>query len=222
MFKVLVAEDDIYLSGIIKEFLEGAGFMVKTAPNGEIAYNEFCENHYDILLADIMMPKVDGNELVERIKKKKKDFPVIMLTALDKIGDKTRSFENGADDYLTKPVDFAELKLRINALLRRYNIAFEKIISHKNAKLDYNRLTLEICGAEAELTKKEFLLLYKLVASPGRIFSREQLLDEIWGYDTYSIERTVDVHINKIREKLSGSEIEVQTVRGLGYKAVLK
>ena len=222
MFKILLAEDDVNLRNLLIEYLESIGFKVQPAINGLAAYKLFVSSHFDMLITDIMMPEMDGNELVRKIKSKHPDFPIIVLTALDTITDKEKSYENGADDYLTKPLNFVELKLRINAVLRRYDVINEKILVHKGTRLDYNRFSLTVSKKEIELTKKEFLLLYRLFSAPGRIFTREQLLNEIWGYDTYSIDRTVDVHINKIRGKLDPREVEIISVRGLGYKAVLK
>lgn len=145
-----------------------------------------------------------------------------MLTALDTIEDKKRCFEGGADDYLTKPVDFDELALRINALFRRYRISALQSICHRDFVLDYQAKTLFVGAEPIELTKKEFLLLYMLASMPGRIYGRTKILDEVWGEDSVSIDRTVDVHINRLREKLKTAPVEIVTVRGLGYKAVLK
>lgn len=169
-----------------------------------------------------MMPVMDGDELTRAIKTENADLPVIMLTALSTIGDKKKSFEGGADDYLTKPVDFDELELRIRALLRRYGRVSKQKIQTGNTELDFISKTLKINSVLIETTKKEFLLLYTLFSSLGRIFSRAQLLDEIWGMDSESLERTVDVHISKLREKLAQSDVEIISVRGLGYKAERK
>ena len=222
MFKILLAEDDENLRKLLKKHLVINGYEVTECVDGLDASEKFESKHFDLLITDIMMPRMDGNELVNFIKERKKDFPIIMLTALDTIFDKRKSFESGADDYMTKPVNFEELILRMSALLRRYNIVNTKVLSHKNTVLDYDKKIVRIDGKEKELTKKEFLLLFKLMSSPDKIFSRAQLLDEIWGFDSYSIERTVDVHITKIREKLNSSDVEVISVRGLGYKAVFK
>ena len=222
MFKILLAEDDENLRKLLKKHLVINGYEVAECVDGLDASEKFESKHFDLLITDIMMPRMDGNELVNFIKERKKDFPIIMLTALDTIFDKRKSFESGADDYMTKPVNFEELILRMSALLRRYNIVNTKVLSHKNTVLDYDKKIVRIDGKEKELTKKEFLLLFKLMSSPDKIFSRAQLLDEIWGFDSYSIERTVDVHITKIREKLNSSDVEVISVRGLGYKAVFK
>lgn len=222
MFKILLAEDDQNLNRLIEKNLTRGGYEVITCFNGEQALKSFGTEKVDILVTDIMMPKMDGNTLIKEIKAIKSDFPVIMLTALDDIISKKKSFLGGADDYMTKPVDYEELLLRISALLRRYQIVNQKNILHGNVTLQYDAKCLLIDNKNIELTKKEFLLLYMLMASPGRIYSRAQILDEIWGFDSDSFERTVDVHVNKIREKTLNSSVEITTVRGLGYKAILK
>ena len=168
------------------------------------------------------MPVMDGDELTRAIKTENADLPVIILTALSAIGDKKKSFEGGADDYLTKPVDFDELELRIRALLRRYGRVSRQKIQIGNTELDFISKTLKVNSVLIETTKKEFLLLYTLVSSLDRIFSRTQLLDEIWGMDSESLERTVDVHACKLREKLFQSDVTILSVRGLGYKAKRK
>jgi DNA-binding response OmpR family regulator len=145
-----------------------------------------------------------------------------MLTALDTFNDKEKGFTSGADDYLVKPVDMNELVLRVKALLRRYKIVSENKYEYKSIKIDYQKQMLEIDNEIIELTTKEFQLLYKLISSPNRIFTREQLMNEIWGFDSESYERTVDTHIKRLREKLITNDFEIITVRGLGYKVVLK
>lgn len=221
MFKILIAEDDVNMNRLINNNLTDRGYSVVCAYDGKQAQALFDAQKPDLLVTDIMMPVVDGVTLVKRIKKECPNFPVIMLTALDTIEDKKESFESGADDYISKPVNFDELALRINALLRRYRLVTLSDITHKKIKLDYAAKNLTIDNAPIELTKKEFLLLYMLLSSPERIFSRTQILDEVWGYESESFERTVDVHINKLREKLQNSSVEIVTVRGLGYKGVL-
>lgn len=221
MFNILIAEDDYHLNRLIYHNLSEKGFNVVACYNGKEALAFLESQKADLLITDIMMPETDGVALVKQLKKEQPDFPVIILTALEAIEDKKICFECGADDYIVKPVDFEELLLRINALLRRYRFVTLKDISHKEIDLNYIGKRLTINRAPVELTKKEFLLLYMLMSSPGKIFSRTQILDEVWGYETESFERTVDVHINKLREKLSGCSVEIVTVRGLGYKAVL-
>lgn len=222
MTVILVAEDDVNLNYLITKGLKDKGFEVLSCFDGSQAIECLDRQKVDLLVSDIMMPGTDGVSLVKRVKKQRPDFPVIMLTALDAIEDKKVCFESGADDYMTKPVNYDELLLRINALLRRYRLVSLKDISHKKMDLNYTDKKLTLDGNSIELTKKEFLLLYMLLSSPGRIFSRNAILDEVWGYDSESFERTVDVHINKLREKLRSCPVEILTVRGLGYKAVLK
>ena len=222
MFHILLAEDEIPLRKLIKYHLEKRGFSVCESGNGQEALSLLENTEIDLVVADIMMPVMDGDELTRAIKTENADLPVIMLTALSTIGDKKKSFEGGADDYLTKPVDFDELELRIRALLRRYGRVSKQKIQTGNTELDFISKTLKIDSVLIETTKKEFLLLYTLFSSLGRIFSCAQLLDEIWGMDSESLERTVDVHISKLREKLAQSDVEIISVRGLGYKAERK
>lgn len=221
MFKILIAEDDINLNRLLDKNLTERGYSVISANNGKQAKDCFDLHSPDLLITDILMPDMDGFVLVKQIKNERPDFPVIMLTALDTFEDKKLSFELGADDYISKPVNFDELALRINALLRRYKLVTLRDITHKELRLNYVAKCLTINNNPVDLTKKEFLLLYMLLSTPGRIYSRTQILDEIWGYDSDSQERTVDVHINKLRERLQNQSVEIVTVRGLGYKAVL-
>lgn len=222
MFHILLAEDEIPLRKLIKYNLEKRGFSICESGNGQEALAILENTDIDLVVADIMMPVMDGDELTRAIKTENADLPVIMLTALSTIGDKKKSFEGGADDYLTKPVDFDELELRIRALLRRYGRVSRQKIQIGNTELDFMSKTLKIDSVLIETTKKEFLLLYTLFSSLGRIFSRTQLLDEIWGMDSESLERTVDVHISKLREKLVQSYVTILSMRGLGYKAERK
>ncbi|MCI8342969.1 MAG: response regulator transcription factor [Clostridia bacterium] len=222
MFHILLAEDEFPLRKLIKFNLEKRGFSVYESGNGQEALSFLESADVDLMIADIMMPVLDGNRLTQMVKSKNADLPVIMLTALSTIGDKKKSFEGGADDYMTKPVDFDELELRIRALLRRYGRVSKQKIQIGNTELDFLTKTLKVNSSVIETPKKEFLLLFTLLSSLGRIFSRTQLLDEIWGMDSESLERTVDVHINKLREKLVNSDVAIVSVRGLGYKAEQK
>ncbi|XFA99625.1 response regulator transcription factor [Candidatus Izemoplasma sp. B36] len=222
MLKILVVEDDYRLREIIVKNLEKNGYEIIQASNGEIGYQMFEENYVDLIITDIMMPRVDGNTLVKRVRYLNKDIPIIMLTALESYYDKEKSYNNGADDYMVKPVNMKELLLRIKALLKRYKIVSENIFDLGNLHMDYKSKTCLIKQNQITLTIKEFDLLYKLLSSPNQIFTREQLLNEIWGYDSESYERTVDTHIKRIREKISIKEFEIITVRGLGYKVVIK
>jgi len=221
MFTILIAEDDIHLKKLLSVHLEQANFNVIEAGDGEKALDLLMQHHVDCVIADIMMPHMDGNTLIRSIRQASNDIPIIMLTALDGYEDKVKSFEGGADDYITKPVDFKELILRIKALLRRYKIMHENEIILKHTKIDYNSKTVLINDESIELPKKEFLLLFKLLSTPNQIYTREQLMNEIWGYDSESFDRTVDTHIKRIRERVISDDFKIVTVRGLGYKAVL-
>lgn len=222
MLKVLIVEDDSRLREIIAKNLEKNGYEVYQAINGEEGYHKFEEVYVDLVIADIMMPRVDGNTLIKRIRYMNKDIPIIMLTALESYYDKVKSYNNGADDYMVKPVDMKELILRIKALLKRYKIVSESVFNLGTLHMDFKSKTCMISKKQVVFTIKEFDLLYKLLSSPNQIFTREQLLNEIWGYDNDSYERTVDTHIKRLREKISIKEFEIITVRGLGYKVVLK
>jgi len=222
MLNILVVEDDYRLREIIAKNLERNGYEVLQAVNGEEGYQTFEETYVDLIITDIMMPKVDGNALVKRVRYLNKDIPIIMLTALESYYDKEKSYNNGADDYMVKPVNMKELLLRIKALLKRYKIVSESMYELGPLHMDFKSKTCLVDQKQINLTVKEFDLLYKLLSSPNQIFTREQLLNEIWGYDTESYERTVDTHIKRLREKISIKEFEIVTVRGLGYKVVLK
>lgn len=222
MFKILVVEDEFYIRDLICKNLEKGGYNTIQAKDGSEAYDIILNNHIDLVVTDIMMPITDGNTLAKRIREINDDIPIIMLTALDTFLDKEKGFTSGADDYMVKPVNMQELLLRVKALLRRYKIVNENKFEHKSIKLDYQTQTLQVNDSFVELTTKEFQLLYKLIGSPNRIFTREQLMNEIWGYDSESYERTVDTHIKRLREKIKTEDFEIVTVRGLGYKVVLK
>lgn len=222
MFKILVAEDEPHLRTAIAKSLENEGYSVVSCRDGREALDAFLGGHTDLVVTDIMMPRMSGTELVTEIRKINKDIPVLMLTALETIGDKEQGFNAGTDDYLVKPVLMRELCLRVKALLRRYKINSEQRIELGGTVLDFNSQTLKIGGKSVELTKKEFQLLFKLLSAPNIIFSREQLLNEIWGYESDTTDRTVDTHISWLREKAASADYEISTVWGLGYKAVLK
>ena len=221
MFTLLIAEDDLHLRNLLKVNLEQANYNILEAANGIEALEQVNNTHVDLVIVDIMMPKMDGNTFIRSLRQTSSDIPIIMLTALDGYEDKVKSFEGGADDYITKPVDFKELILRIKALLRRYKIMHENEIVLTHTKIDYNSKTVLIDNESIELPKKEFLLLFKLLSNPNQIYTREQLMNEIWGYDSESFDRTVDTHIKRIRERIQSDDFKIVTVRGLCYKAVL-
>lgn len=222
MFKILVAEDENNLRKVLSSTLRKEGYNVIVAENGQLAFDKFCEEKFDLVVTDVMMPVMDGNELTEKIRSVMPDTPILMLTALETLDDKERGFVAGADDYLTKPFALKELLLRIKALLRRYGEVCENKIVLPHTELNYNTNTAIINGESVELTKKEFRLLFKLLSYPNVIFSREQLMDDIWGFDNASSDRTVDTHIKWLRDKAENEDFKIVTVRGLGYKAVLQ
>lgn len=222
MLKILVAEDEFYIRDLICKNLTNSGYSTICVVDGKEAINEFENNHIDLVITDLMMPHIDGLTLAKKIRQINKDIPIIMLTALDSYSDKEKGFTSGADDYMVKPVDMQEMLLRVKALLRRYKVISENKLEHKSILLDFQTKECTLKGKKIELTVKEFQLIYKLLSTPGRIFTREQLMNEIWGFDSDSYERTVDTHIKRLREKLNSKDFEIITVRGLGYKAVLK
>lgn len=221
MFKILLAEDEKNLRNILTSTLVKEGYSVCAAENGSIAFDCFCEERFDLVITDVMMPVMNGNELTAKVRDIMPDTPILMLTALETIDDKERGFEAGADDYLTKPFALKELLLRIKALLRRYNEVCKNKIVLPHTELNYSTNSVVINGVTVALTKKEFMLLFKLLSQPNIIFSREQLMDDIWGYDSDSNDRTVDTHIKWLRDKAENEDFKIVTVRGLGYKAVL-
>lgn len=221
MFHILLAEDDNNLRNVVEKSLHNAGYTVVAVADGKAAYDKFCAERFDLVITDIMMPFMDGHELTAEIRKLSEDTPIIMLTALEAIDDKEKGFNVGADDYLVKPFVLKELALRVKALLRRYKAVSEDKIVLPHTELHFNTNTVVIDGKNVELTKKEFLLLFKLLSNPNIIFSREQLINEIWGYDSESSDRTVDTHIKWLRDKTESEDFKIVTVRGLGYKAVL-
>jgi DNA-binding response OmpR family regulator len=222
MLKILVAEDEFYIRDLICKHLNKNGYSPICAKDGLEAMTIFENNHIDLVITDVMMPHMNGITLSKKIRLINKDIPIIILTALDTFSDKEKGFTSGADDYMVKPVDMLEMILRVKALLRRYKTISDNIMKHKSLLLDFQTKSCSLKNKPIELTIKEFDLLYKLVSTPNRIFTREQLMNEIWGFDSESYERTVDTHIKRLREKFNTKDFEIVTVRGLGYKVVLK
>lgn len=223
MFNILVVEDNKDLLEITCVFLSRKGYNVIPAENGSEALDKLESNYIDLCVLDLMMPEIDGYEFIDLLKRHNYDFPIIVTTAKSAFVDMEKGFNLGADDYLVKPINYDELNLRIKALLRRSKIANDKKIVIGNTTLDYDALTVTQNGNETLLPQKEFYLLYKLLCYPNKIFTRQQLMDEIWGFDNESDEKTVNVHINRLREKFkSNMDFEIVTIRGLGYKAVKK
>lgn len=223
MFSILVAEDDNAARLLMHTVLEKEGYLVKSAKNGIEALDILDQNHIDLAVLDIMMPGMDGYELTRALRESGSEMPIIMVTAKQTLQDKKTGFIAGADDYMVKPVEEEELLLRISALLRRAKIASEKKITVGNTVLDFNSFTCSTFDGVMELPQKEFLLIFKLLSNNNTIFTRRQLMDEIWSMDSETDERTVDVHINRLRERFrDNNDFEIVTVRGLGYKAVSK
>lgn len=223
MFKILVADDDKNTRLLLQAILEEANYTVVTAANGEDALAVLDREHIDLVVLDVMMPKMDGYEFTKALRENDNNLPILMVSAKQLPEDKHRGFLVGTDDYMTKPLDETEMLLRVAALLRRAKIANERKIIVGNVVLDYDSLTVTKNGESQELPQKEFMLLYKLLSYPGKIFTRIQLMDEIWGADSETGWETVTVHIGRLRKRFEGwDEFEIESVRGLGYKAVKK
>lgn len=220
MINILIVEDDKNLRRLMEVFLKQNGYEVFLAQDGEKAIEIFEDRHIDLIVCDIMMPKVNGYQLVKDLRNSNYDLPILMVTAKETIEDKRKGFLVGVDDYMVKPIDLDEMILRVKALLRRAKISNEHKLIIGDVVLDNSSLTVTRNNKVIELAKKEFYLLFKLLSYPKQIFTRNQLMEEIWGVDIESDERTVDVHIKRIREKLKDfNEFKIITVRGLGYKA---
>jgi len=223
MFHILVVDDDKNIRMLYRAVLEAANYTVFTAEDGEAALRLMDQHHIDLVVLDIMMPKMDGYEFTRTLREGNSSLPVLMVSAKQLPSDKKKGFLVGTDDYMTKPVDEEEMLLRIRALLRRAQIVSERRIVVGDGTLDYDAMTVSRRGEMQELPQKEFLLLYKLLSYPGKIFTRIQLMDEIWGADSETGWETVTVHIGRLRKRFEGwTEFEIVAVRGLGYKAVKK
>lgn len=221
MFHILVVEDDANTRRLTCDVLSDNGYIPIEAKDGVEALEIMDEKHCDLIIMDVMMPRMDGFELCETIRKAGFQTPVLMVTAKETAFDKKQGFKKGTDDYMVKPVDEEEMILRIQALLRRSQIVSDHRITVGGTTLDYDSLTISHGGKTQELPPKEFMLIYKLLSYPNKIFTRRQLMDELWDMTSDTDERTIDVHINRIREHLKDvDDFEIVTVRGLGYKAV--
>ena len=222
MVTVLLVEDDEN-TRLLTEAHLSRKYNVVTCNNGEEALDIIYTQNIDIVIADLMMPKLDGFELIKELRENKNNIPVLLLTAKNTMEDKTKGFEYGADDYLIKPVNYNELILRINALIRRANISNKNKISIGKIEIDLEQYSFKYDNENIELTKKEFDLLFKLISYPNKIFTKIQLIEDIWGYDSDVMEDSIKTYINKLRTKLSKvEEIEIVNLKGIGYKLVLK
>lgn len=223
MFQILVVDDDKNTRVLLKAVLQAENYTVFTAENGEDALRVMDKEHIDLVVLDIMMPKMDGYAFTKLLRENNNNLPILMVSAKQLPADKQRGFLVGTDDYMTKPIDEVEMLLRIKALLRRARIASEHRIVVGDVVLDYDALTVTRDGETQELPQKEFMLLYKLLSFPGKIFTRIQLMDEIWGIESDTGWETVTVHIGRLRKRFEDwPEFEIVSVRGLGYKAVKK
>lgn len=223
MFHILVVEDNADMRELFCTVLSDSGYRCIPAADGMDALDAMEKEYIDLIVADIMMPQMDGYELAKTLRDSKCEIPILMVTAKDQFDDMQKGFRSGTDDYMVKPVNVKELVLRVEALLRRAKISIDKKIVAGSTVLDYDALTVTRNGKETLLPQKEFYLLYKLLSYPNKIFTRPQLMDEIWGMFSETDERTVNTHINRLRERFADcTDFEIITVRGLGYKAVKK
>ena len=223
MFQIMVVDDDKNTRLFLRAVLEAENYKVLTAENGEAALDLMHTNHIDLVVLDIMMPKMDGYEFTKALRESNNNLPILMISAKQLPSDKKHGFMVGTDDYMTKPLDEEEMLWRIKALLRRARIVSERRIVIGDIVLDYDSMTVSKKGEIYEMPQKEFLLLYKLLSYPGQIFTRIQLMDEVWGADCETGWETVTVHIGRLRKRFEGwNEFEIVSIRGLGYKAVKK
>lgn len=221
MVKILVTEDNENIRKLIVTYLEAAGYETFMASNGNEALEVMEKESMDLLIADIMMPEMDGHELVKILREANHLLPVLMITAKDGFEDMKEGFLSGTDDYMVKPVDMDEVLLRVSALLRRARISADKRITIGQITADSETLTINDKDQSVLLPKKEFQLLFTLMSYPNKIFTRQDLMEKIWGLDHETEERTVDVHIKRLRDKFDGfPDFSILTVRGLGYKLV--
>ena len=223
MFNILVVDDDKNTRLLMRAVLEAEKYTVSTAEDGKKALEIMENEHIDLVIIDIMMPNMDGYEFTQTLRSTKNDLPILMISAKQLSSDRKKGFLAGIDDFMTKPIDEEEMLLRIKALLRRSKIMTERKIIIGDVVIDYDSMTVSNKDSVQELPQKEFLLLYKLLSYPGQIFTRIQLMDEIWGMNSDTGWETVTVHIARLRKRFDGyKEFEIESVRGLGYKAVKK
>ena len=221
MFAVMVVEDDPVTRRLTCQVLRRGGYDPIPASDGVEALSLMDRYHVDLFILDIMMPKMDGFEFIRTVRGSRFETPILMTTAKGSLSDKRQAFSAGADDYMVKPIDEEELLLRVSALLRRAKIATERRLTVGRYTLSYDALSVtDAGGGEQILPQKEFLLLFKLLSYPGKIFTRRQLMDELWGMESDTDERTVDVHIKRLRDRFPDArDFEIVTIRGLGYRA---
>ncbi len=218
MIRLLLVEDDVAVRLLTKARLKNS-YEILEAKDGEEGLSVLEHNSVDLIVADIMMPNMDGYEFVELLRESGNETPVILLTAMDTFEHKKRGFKLGIDDYLTKPIDYEELKWHIEAVLRRSKINSEKVIEIGEFTLSEDNMCAHIGDKQIDLTEKEFLLLHKLLSYPGTIFTKQRIMDEVWGYDSETDYNTIKTYVNRLRKKLDGcEEFKIISMRGLGYK----
>lgn len=221
MLKILIVEDDRELRQLFSHVLIKNGYTVKGVSNGKEALEAIDNNYCDLIISDIMMPVMDGYEFVRQLRDSGNTTPVLMITAKDAFDDMRQGFLSGTDDYMVKPINVNEMVLRVGALLRRCQMIHDRRQIIGSTVLEMDSLTVTWNGESQTLPQKEFMILYKMISYPGKIFTRHQLMDEIWGYDNESDTHTVDVHIGRLRERLRDNpDLRIVTIRGVGYKAV--
>ena len=223
MIKILLAEDDGELCSLVKAYLNASGYEATACRDGQEALERVLGEKFDMLITDIMMPRKDGFSLARDVRELNKDVPIIFMTARDDKLSKQLGYKTGIDDYVTKPFDIDELVMRVQAILRRSGITESKKLTAGNLTMDSEEHTAYVDGRELPLTVREFDILFKLLSSPKKTFTRSQLMNDLWDYDSSATSRTVDVTMAKLREKTAECDgFEIVTMRGLGYKAVLK
>lgn len=223
MFRILVVEDDMSLNNLFCKTLQRNHFETFSAEHAEAALEILDKEFVDLIITDVMMPGIDGFQFIQQLRDSKIDIPVLIITAKGDFMDKQVGFLSGADDYMVKPIDINEMVLRVKALLRRAKSVSEKKLHFGNTLLEYNTWTVTDNTGTQLLPQKEFQLLYKLLSYPGQIFTRQQILDDIWGINNYEDSHTLDVHISRLRDRFrNNSDFEIVTIRGLGYRAVKK
>ena len=221
MLKILIAEDDRELRQLFSHVLTRNGYTVTGVANGQQALDALEQDYYDLIISDIMMPILDGYALSRQLREAGSTTPILMITAKDAFDDMRLGFQSGVDDYMVKPVNVNEMVLRVQALLRRAQMISDRRQTIGSTVLECDSLTVTTPEESTVLPQKEFMLLYKMAAFPGRIFTRQQLMEEIWGYDSESDTHTVDVHIGRLRDRFRDSpDFKIVTIRGVGYKVV--
>ncbi|MBO5701833.1 MAG: response regulator transcription factor [Clostridia bacterium] len=221
MFRILIAEDDRELRMLFSHVLAKNGYSVVGVSNGKEALDEIEAGYFDLIISDIMMPVMDGYELVRSLRESENHTPVLMITAKDAFDAMQLGFMSGTDDYMVKPINLNEMILRVGALLRRAQLISERRLTIGETAMECDSLTVTSAGERMILPQKEFMLLFKMASYPGKIFTRQQLMDDIWGYDSGTDTHTVDVHIGRLRDRFrDNTDFKIVTMRGVGYKVV--